>query len=167
MDEDKKDQNEKQRKSKELTAIDRVAWAVKKEDLPSEKSTAHFGATKLPGEVKRLLQVMMPTVPLEKMRITAGPEEVRQSDKPVNNREMQQKMYKAYRHTAIDAQAEMGKQGFKNWQGETETKGRGEPVFAPISGKVVRFDPDTNGLIIAGEAGHAIGVRHMKLARNP
>ncbi len=167
MDEDKKDQNEKQRKSKELTATDRVAWAVKKEDLPPKKNTKHFGATKLPSEVKRLLQVMMPTVPLEKMRITAGPEEVRQSDKPVNNGEMQQKMYKAYRHTAIDAQAEMGNQGFKNWQGDTKTKGRGEPVFAPISGKVVRFDPVTNGLIIADDAGHAIGVRHMKLGRNP
>ncbi len=40
MDEDKKDQNEKQRKSKELTATDRVAWAVKKEDLPPKKNTS-------------------------------------------------------------------------------------------------------------------------------
>ena len=56
---------------------------------------------------------------------------------------------------------------FKNWEGDTETKGQGEPVFAPISGKVVRFDPETNGLIIADEDGHAIGVRHMTLARNP
>ncbi len=140
-----------------------MARAVKKEDLPPEKKTEHFAATKLPPEVKRLLQVMMPTVPLEKMRITAGPEEVRQSDKPVENRQM----YKAYRHTAADAQAEMGREGFKNWEGKGDTKGRGEPVFAPISGKVVRFDPKDNGLIIADEAGHAIGVRHMKLGRNP
>ena len=55
----------------------------------------------------------------------------------------------------------------RNWEGDTSTQGHGEPVFSPISGKVVRFDPDTNGLIIADEAGHVIGVRHMKLARNP
>ena len=109
MEEDRKKQDEKQKKPKVLTPADRVAWADKKEDLPPKRNTEHFAATKLPREVKRLLQVMMPTVPLEQMSITAGPEEIRHKKDKIE----------AYRHNGIDAQAvsvEEGQPQFKNWQ---------------------------------------------------
>ena len=102
--------------------------AETRNDLPPKQDTPHFGASKLPREVKRLLQVMMPTVPLEQMSITAGPEEIRHNKDKIE----------AYRHNGIDAQAvsvEEGQPQFKNWAGDTKSQGRGEPVFAPIGGK--------------------------------
>ena len=112
MKKDRKERNDEQRKPEELTAKNRVALKERKEDLPARRRTEPFGASKLQIEVNRLLQVMMPTVSPGQMTITSGPESIRHQKVMKDGKEM----YKAYRHTAVDAQAvkvESGQQVFK------------------------------------------------------
>ena len=133
-------------------------FELRKEDVKVPPSRENVTAKQMSGEVRGVLQYMLPTIPLDEMTVTSGPENVRR--RPYKDTGL----WQGVRHTASDVQA---KENFKNAQGETARHGLGEPVRSPIEGKIIRIDEKANGLIIADQDGNVIGVRHMKRANNP